>query len=105
MPRMLLDMIAAIVALQAEMVVAGRMQDTAEIVAAVKKTRADVVILNEPTIGPSERIIKSSSTVALISECSRLRATGDSSFFTSYARSALHWARCLRRASCRRSSQ
>jgi len=54
MPRMLLDMITAIVALQAEMMVAGEMQDTADIVVAVKKTRADVVILSEPAIGPSQ---------------------------------------------------
>jgi hypothetical protein len=51
---MLLDMITAIVAMQAEMVVAGKMQDTADIVAAVKKTRADIVILTESAIGPSQ---------------------------------------------------
>ena len=54
MPLMLLDMIADIVALRAEMMVAGKMQDTADLRAAVKKTRADVVILNEPAIGPSQ---------------------------------------------------
>jgi DNA-binding NarL/FixJ family response regulator len=54
MPRMLRDMITDIVAPQAEMMVAGTMQDTADIVVAVKKARADVVILNEPAIGPSQ---------------------------------------------------
>ena len=54
MPRMLLDMITDIVAPQAEMTVAGKMQDTADIVHAVKKTRADVVILTEPAITPSQ---------------------------------------------------
>lgn len=52
MPRMLLDMITDIVALHAEMMIAGRMQDTADLRAAVKKARADIVILNEPAIGP-----------------------------------------------------
>jgi len=51
---MLLDMITDIVGLQAEMMIAGKMQDTADIVVAVKKARADVVILNEPAIGPSQ---------------------------------------------------
>ena len=54
MPRMLLDMITDIVTPHAEMMVAGQIQDTAEIRAAVKKTRADIVILNEPAIGPSQ---------------------------------------------------
>ena len=54
MPRMLLDMITDIVALHARMMVAGTMQDMADIRAAVKKTRADVVILNEPAIGPPQ---------------------------------------------------
>ena len=54
MPGILLDMITDIVAPHAEMMVAGKMQDTADIRAAVKKTRADVVILNEPAIGPSQ---------------------------------------------------
>ena len=54
MPRMLLDMITDIVAPHAEMMIAGEMQDTADIVVAVKKSRADVVILNEPAIGPSQ---------------------------------------------------
>ena len=54
MPRMLLDMITDIVAVHAEMMVAGRMQDTADLCTAVKKTRADVVILNEPAIGPPQ---------------------------------------------------
>jgi DNA-binding NarL/FixJ family response regulator len=54
MPRMLLDMITDIVAPHAEMMIAGKKQDTADIRAAVKKTRADVVILNEPAIGPSQ---------------------------------------------------
>jgi DNA-binding NarL/FixJ family response regulator len=51
---MLLDMITDIVALHAQMMVAGRMQDTVDLRAAVKKTRADVVILNEPAIGPPQ---------------------------------------------------
>ena len=51
MPRMLLDMITDIVGLHAEMMVAGEVQDTTEIRAAVRKTRADIVILNEPAIG------------------------------------------------------
>jgi DNA-binding NarL/FixJ family response regulator len=51
MPRMLLDMIADIVALHGDMMVAGKMEDTPDICAAVKKTRADVVVLNEPAIG------------------------------------------------------
>ena len=54
MPRMLLDMITDIVALYAEMMIAGRMQDTADLRTAMKKTRADVVILNEPAIGPPQ---------------------------------------------------
>jgi DNA-binding NarL/FixJ family response regulator len=54
MPRMLLDMITDIVVLHPEMMVAGKAQDTADIRAAVKKTRADVAILNEPAIGPSQ---------------------------------------------------
>ena len=54
MPRMLLDMITDIVALYTEMMIAGRMQDTADLRTAVKKTRADVVILNEPAIGPPQ---------------------------------------------------
>ena len=54
MPGMLLDMITDIVALHAEMMVAGRMQDTTDLRAAVKKARADVVILNEPAIGPPQ---------------------------------------------------
>lgn len=58
MPLMLLDMIADIVALRAEMMVAGKMQDTADIVTAAKKTRADVVILNEPAIGASQNYEK-----------------------------------------------
>jgi hypothetical protein len=51
MPRMLLDMISDIIALHREMMVAGKMQDTPDICAAAKKTRADVVVLNEPAIG------------------------------------------------------
>ena len=54
MPRMLLDMITDIVALHAEMMVAGEVQDTTDIRAAVRKIRADVVILNEPAIGPPQ---------------------------------------------------
>jgi DNA-binding NarL/FixJ family response regulator len=49
---MLLDMIADIIALHREMMVAGKMQDTPDISAAVKKARADVVVLREPAIGP-----------------------------------------------------
>jgi DNA-binding NarL/FixJ family response regulator len=52
MPRMLLDMITDIIALHAEIMITGKMQDTADLRAAVKKARADVVILNEPAIGP-----------------------------------------------------
>jgi DNA-binding NarL/FixJ family response regulator len=52
MPRMLLDMITDIVALHPELMIAGETQDMADIRAAVRKTRADVVILNEPAIGP-----------------------------------------------------
>jgi DNA-binding NarL/FixJ family response regulator len=54
MPRMLRDMITDILALHAEMMVAGNMQDTADLVAAVRKTRADVVIVNEPAMGPAQ---------------------------------------------------
>ena len=54
MPRMLLDMITDIVALRKELMIAGEAQDTADIVAAVKKTRADVVILTEPAIARSQ---------------------------------------------------
>jgi DNA-binding NarL/FixJ family response regulator len=54
MPRMLLDMITDIVGLHAGMMVAGEMQDTTDIRAAAKKNRADVVILNEPAIGPPQ---------------------------------------------------
>jgi DNA-binding NarL/FixJ family response regulator len=50
MPRMLLDMMADIVAEHAEMVIAGKMQETADISAAVKKTKADVVILKESAV-------------------------------------------------------
>ncbi len=52
MSPMLLDMIKDIVALHARMMVAGTMEDMADIRAAVKETRADVVILNEPAKGP-----------------------------------------------------
>jgi DNA-binding NarL/FixJ family response regulator len=51
---MLLDMITDIVARHAEMMVAGTMQDTADLRAAAKKARADVVVLNERAIGPSQ---------------------------------------------------
>ena len=51
MPLMLLDMISDIIALHREMMVAGKMQDTPDIFATVKKTRADVVVLNEAAIG------------------------------------------------------
>jgi hypothetical protein len=47
-------MITDIVALHAGMMVAGEMQDTADLRAAVKKNRVDVVILNEPAIGPPQ---------------------------------------------------
>jgi DNA-binding NarL/FixJ family response regulator len=53
-PRMLLDMFMDIVAPHADMLVAGTLQDTANIGAAVKKARADVVILAQPAIGPPE---------------------------------------------------
>jgi DNA-binding NarL/FixJ family response regulator len=56
MPPMLLDMITDIVALHAGMMVAGTMQDTTDLRAAVRRTRADVVILNEPATGaPQDR--------------------------------------------------
>jgi oxalate decarboxylase len=51
---MLLDMITDIVGLHAEMMVAGEVQDTTDIRAAVKKIRADIVILNEPAIDPPQ---------------------------------------------------
>jgi DNA-binding NarL/FixJ family response regulator len=54
MPRMLLDMITDVIAPHAEMTVAGKIQDMADIRAIVKKIRADVVILNEPTAGPPQ---------------------------------------------------
>ena len=54
MPRMLLDMITDIIALHDEMTVAGEMPDTTDLRAVVKKARADVVILNEPAIGPPQ---------------------------------------------------
>ena len=54
MPRMLLDMITDIVAPHAEMMIAGEAQDMADIRVAVKKTRADVVILTEPAMGPPQ---------------------------------------------------
>jgi hypothetical protein len=53
MPRMLLDMITDIVALHADIMIAVTMPDMADIVAAVRKTRADVVVLSESAIGPS----------------------------------------------------
>jgi len=54
MPRMLLDMITDIVALHADIMVAVTMQDTADIVVAVRKTRADVVVISESAISPSQ---------------------------------------------------
>ena len=54
MPRMLLDMITDIVAPHAEIMVVGEIQDTADVRAAVRKNRADVVILNELAIGPQQ---------------------------------------------------
>jgi oxalate decarboxylase len=54
MPRMLLDMITDIVGPHAEMMVAGKMKDTADLRRAVKKTRADVVILKESATGPPQ---------------------------------------------------
>ena len=54
MPQILADLITDIVALHPEIMIAGKTQDTADIRAAVRKIRADVVILNEPAIGQSE---------------------------------------------------
>ena len=51
MPRMLLDMVTDIVMAHPDMMVSGKMQDTEEICATVKKIKADVVILNESTKG------------------------------------------------------
>jgi hypothetical protein len=48
MPRMLLDMVGAILMAHPEMIVFGKTQDTADIRAAAKNVRADVVILSEP---------------------------------------------------------
>ena len=51
MPRMLQDMMTDIVAMHAQLMIAGKTQETENICAAAEKTKADVVILNEPTIG------------------------------------------------------
>jgi DNA-binding NarL/FixJ family response regulator len=48
MPRMLLDMLTDIVVAHPDMMVSGKMQETADICTAVKKVKADVVILSEP---------------------------------------------------------
>jgi DNA-binding NarL/FixJ family response regulator len=48
MPRMLLDMVTDIVAAHPDMMVSGKMQETADIRTAVKKAKADIVILSEP---------------------------------------------------------
>ena len=48
MPRMLLDMVTDIVAMHPEMMVSGKLQDTADLRTAVRKARADVVVLREP---------------------------------------------------------
>ncbi len=48
MPRMLLDMVTAILMPHPEMIVSGKMQDTTDIRTAVKTARADVVIVSEP---------------------------------------------------------
>jgi len=45
---MLLDMVTDIVAAHPEMMVPGKIQETADICTAVKKTKADIVILSEP---------------------------------------------------------
>jgi DNA-binding NarL/FixJ family response regulator len=47
MPRMLLDMLTDIVSVQPEMMVTGKMQETTDINSAVRKARADLVILRE----------------------------------------------------------
>jgi hypothetical protein len=47
MPRMLLDMVTDIVMAHPDMMVSGKMQDSADICPAVKKTKADIVILSE----------------------------------------------------------
>ena len=52
MPRMLLDMMTDIIAMHAEMTIVGKMEVTANLRAMVKKSKADVVILSEPAIGP-----------------------------------------------------
>jgi DNA-binding NarL/FixJ family response regulator len=53
-PRMVLDMITDIVAPHAELMVVAKMQDTADIRAAVKKTKADVVVVAESAIRQPE---------------------------------------------------
>jgi DNA-binding NarL/FixJ family response regulator len=47
MPQMLLDTITAIVSVHPDMIVLGEIQDTAAMFTAVKKARADIVILRE----------------------------------------------------------
>ena len=51
MPRMLQDMMTDIVAMHTQLMIAGKTPETENICAAAEKTKADVVILNEPTIG------------------------------------------------------
>ena len=48
MPRMLLDMVTEIVMAHPDMMVSGKMQESADIRPAVKKAKADIVILSEP---------------------------------------------------------
>jgi hypothetical protein len=48
-PRMLLDMVTSIVMAHPDMIVSGEIQESADICAAVKKTRADIVIPSERT--------------------------------------------------------
>ncbi|HEY7390723.1 MAG TPA: hypothetical protein VH640_19560 [Bryobacteraceae bacterium] len=47
MPRMLLDMVTAILTPHPEMIVSGKMRDTTDIRTAAKTARADVVIVSE----------------------------------------------------------
>jgi hypothetical protein len=48
MPRLLLDMVTAIVTVRPEMMISGTIQCTPDFLTAVKKAKADVVILSEP---------------------------------------------------------
>jgi predicted TIM-barrel enzyme len=51
MPRMLLDMMTDIIVVHGEMTISGKMEETADIGAAVKKAKADVIIVNESGTG------------------------------------------------------